>query len=399
MTLHGKDNPRALALAQLFSTCVEAMLLIHPSKEWDRAQRLLIAKVGIQQGRLLAWGAMLGICELDSSRDPRLDEPETHAKIEKALQDIIDRPVHTDRTTQFEKYGLKPPKKFIRTTEPALDAARLDAFREKLEILQQQRWEVRRGMSITITHWSIVDSDKFATYLALIREQVDFVIGLMGIEDGVNRAMKYDIKALGWHPVFERRKAASDMSKLRLIKDACAEDYPEYAAATQGALDYLDKEWKDSYQEAMERGTYGTGSEIPGAAAYTLAQSTPQKDGSKSQHTKRPGIFSILRPKSWRKGSRDEGRSQSVDDSTRSKSIAVANPPPSPPLTPERSKSISALSSRPAPEIETTAEQNAEKETAEPLSRVDTTKSTSGYANLGPITSMISRHDQWRNPI
>jgi hypothetical protein len=399
MTPLGKDNPSALAMAQLFSTCVEAMLLIHPSKEWDRAQRLLIAKVGIQQGRLLAWGAMVGICELDSSRDPRLDEPEIHAKIEKALQDIIDRPVHTDRATQFEKYGLKPPKKFARTTEPALDAARLDAFREKLEILQQQRWEVRRGMSITITHWSIVDSDKFIAYLALIREQVDFVIGLMGIEDRVNRAMKYDIKALGWHPVFERRKAASDMSKLRLIKDACADEYPEYAAATRGALDYLDKEWKDSYQEAMERGTYGTGSEIPGAAAHTLAQSSTLKEAYKPQHVKRPGLFSILKPKSWRRGSKDEGRSQSVDDSTRSKSIAVPNAPPSPPLTPMRSKSISVIPSRVVPEIETTIEENEAKEIAEPLSRVDTTKSTSGYANLGPITSMISRHDQWSTPI
>jgi hypothetical protein len=394
MTLHGKDNPGALALAQLFSTCVEAMLMIHPSKEWDREQRLLIAKLGIQQGRLLAWGDMLGICELDSSRDPRLDEPETRTKIEKALQDIVDRPAHTDRATQFEKYGLKPPKKFMGTTQPALDAARLDAFREKLEMLQQQRWEVRRGMSITISHWTIVDSEKFATYVALIRKQVDILIGLMDIEDRVNRAMKYDIKALGWHPVFQRSKAASDMTKLRLIKDACASEYPEYAAATQGALDYLDKEWKDSYQEAMERGTYNTGSEIPGAAAHLLAQSTQLKDAFKPHHPKRPGLFNILKPKSWRKASKDGGRSQSVDDSARPKSSAAVNPPPSPPLTPIRSKSISAL-----PTARDFAEKKAEELNDESLARVETAKSVSGYTNLGPITSMISRHDQWRNPI
>jgi hypothetical protein len=395
MTLHGKDNPGALALAQLFSTCVEAMLLIHPSHEWERAQRLLIAKLGIQQGRLLAWGAMVGICELDNSRDPRLDEPETRTKVEKALQDIVDRPAHTDRATQFEKYGLKPPKKFMMTTEPALDAARLDAFREKLEILQEQRWEIRRGMSITMSHWAIVDSEKFAKYLALILEQVDFLIRLMDIEERVNRAVKYDIKALGWHPVFQRSKAASDMSKLRLIKDACASEYPDYAAATQGAIDYLDKEWKDSYQEAMERGTYNTGSEIPGAAAHMLAHSSQLKDAFKPHQGKRPGLLNILKPKSWRKSSKDQGRSQSVDDSVRAKSISAAtNPPPSPPLTPERSKSISAFPSRTE-----SAEEKTEEESGESLARVDTAKSTTGYTNLGPITSMISRHDQWRNPI
>jgi hypothetical protein len=394
MTLHGKDNPGALALAQLFSTCVEAMLLIHPSKEWDRDQRLLIAKLGIQQGRLLAWGGFMGICDLDKSRDPRLDEPETRTKIEKALQDIVDRPAHTDRATQYEKYGLKPPKKFMPTTERALDAARLDAFRQKLETLQEQRWEVRRGMSITMTHWSIVNSEKFATYLALIREQIDFLIHLTDMEDRVNRAVMYDIKALGWHPVFQRSKAASDMSKLRLIKDACSVEYPEYAAATQGALDYLDKEWKDSYQEAMERGTYNTGSEIPGAAAYTMAQSAQLKDASKPQQVKRPGILHLLKPKSWRKSSKDEGRSKSVDDSVLAKSPAAANPPPSPPLTRERSKSISAFPSTMDSEVE-----KAGEDTVDSLARVETAKSTSGYANLGPIASMISRHDQWHSPI
>jgi hypothetical protein len=393
MTPHGKENPGALALAQLFSTCVEAMLLIHPSKEWDRSQRLLIAKLGIQQGRLLAWGDMLGICELGSSRDSRLDEPETRAKIETALQDIIDRPIHTSRAAQFEKYGLKSPKKFFSSSESALDNARLDAFREKLETLQEQRWEVRRGMSITMSHWTIADSNKFSTYLTLIREQVDFLISLMDIEDKVNRAMKYDIKALGWHPVFQRQKAASDMSKLRLIKDACATEYPEYSAATLGALEYLDKEWKDSYQEAMERGTYNTGSEVPGAAAYVLAQSSQLKDAYKTPRTKRPGLLNILKPKSWRKGSKDEGRSQSVDDSTRSLSLATANPPPSPPLTPERSKSIAAI-----PYRTDWGGEKADEEKGEALQKVDTAKSSSG-PDLGPITSMISRHDQWRDPI
>lgn len=178
------------------------MLLIHPGKEWDREQRLLIAKLGIQQGRLLAWGDMLGICEVGNGRDSRLDEPDIRDKIEKSLQSIIDRPVHTDRATQFELYGLKPPKRFLNSSQPALDTARLEAFREKLETLQEQRWEVRRGMSITISHWTIADSEKFKTYLNLIRVQVDILIALVGIEDRVDRAMKYDIKALGWQSVF-----------------------------------------------------------------------------------------------------------------------------------------------------------------------------------------------------
>lgn len=184
------------------------------------------------------------------------------------------------------------------------------------------------------------------------------------------------------------------MSKLRLIKEACATDYPEYSAATQGALDYLDKEWKDSYQEAMERGTYKGSTEIPGAAAYALAQSKLLQDAYKPSKVKRPGILSILKPKSWRKGSKDEGGPKSVDDGeARSASFAAGSDPLTPPQSPERSKSIAVMTTKPdavkAPVVETENE----------LAQVETAKSATGQAALVPITSMISRHDQWRTPI
>ncbi|KAF2424464.1 hypothetical protein EJ08DRAFT_652336 [Tothia fuscella] len=397
MTPPSKDNAGALSLAHLFSTCVECLLLIHPGKEWDRDQRLQIAKLGIQQGRLLAWGDMLGVCEVGEGRDPRLDDPGTRNTIEKSLQNIIDRPAHLDRATQFEKYGLKSPRKFLTSSQTALDTARLEAFREKIEILQHQRWEVRRGMSITINHWIIADTQKFQIYLSLIREQVDFLIGLVDIEDRVNRAMKHDIRALGWHPIFTKPKASADMSKLRLIAEACATDYPEYAAATQGALAYLDKEWADSYREAMQKGSSDTSSEIPGAAAYVLGQSTSVKNAYKPVQVIRPGLFSILKPKSWRKSSKDLGRSNSVDGS-KGRSMSVAAPASSgqltPPMSPERSKSIAVMSNRPELEVV-----KADEDMENRLSQVETATSLGDKTDFQPVTSMISRHDQWQNPV
>ena len=92
--------------------------------------------------------------------------------LEKALQDIIDRPADLDRVSQFEKFGLKPPKHFRATSQPALDTARIESFRERLEIMQKQRWEVRRGMSVTISHWSVVDLKKFNAFLDLIKQKI-----------------------------------------------------------------------------------------------------------------------------------------------------------------------------------------------------------------------------------
>ncbi|QDS69348.1 hypothetical protein FKW77_003820 [Venturia effusa] len=409
-----KDHPEALSLAQLFSTCVECFGLIHPGKEWDQVQRGQIAKLGIQQGRLIAWGDMVGITELGPSRDARLEDKEIRATIEQALQDIIDRPADLGRASQFENYGLKPPTKYHSAYQPALDTARLESFRAKLEMLQEQRWEVRRGMSITISHWVIKNTDKFETFLSMIKEKVDFLIGLMGVEDKVDRALVLDIKALGWHPIFDKGRAAADISKLRLIKWTCEHDYPTYAAATEHALEYLDKQWKESAQETRKA---HRGSEIPGAAAKMAAEerraAMSQKTAANipAHKTKKPSLFGMLRPKSWRKSSKNNISPPKLDEEEKGRSMSYAPPGDvlTPPLSPdpERSKSVSHV---PTKDLEAIAKDFAteskipaaapQKSTAddELLSRVETALSLNEQKTLEPIASMISRHDQWKSP-
>jgi len=223
---------------------------------------------------------------------------------------------------------------------------------------------------------------------------VDFLVSLMGIQDKVDRALALDIKALGWHPIFDKARASADMSKLRLIKEACEVDYPTYAAATQHALDYLDKEWKDSYQEAIERGTYSNhdqGSEIPGAASKLLAlQAKLAKEAQTAPHSKTPSLFGLLKPKSWRKGSKTNIQvpttpTKEEPDKGRSQSYAQPSDLLTPPMSPERSKSIAVPMAQPSED--------------DSLSRVETAKSLTDQKSLEPIKSMISRHDYWKNPI
>jgi hypothetical protein len=340
---------------------------------------------------------MVGLLDVSDLRDPRLTNPEIRTTIEQALQDVIDRPAHTDRETQFEEFGLKPPKKFSRASQPALDTARIESFRERLEILQHQRWEIKRGMSITISHWIIQDLGKFKGFLAMVKEKIDFLIGLMDVGSKVDTALRYDIKALGWHPVFDRMRASYDMAKLRIIQEACKDDYPTYVEAAQVALEYLNKEYKDNYQEIRE-GT-PTSTEIPGAAAYMIAQSRQLASayGKKPKNEKTPSntpiFLKMFRPKSWRKGSKD----LSVDDGdakgrSMSHTPTTSTNPLTPPLTPERSKSIAApMTSVPdAARQERKSEDNAMARTATVESAIGTT--------AAPIVSMISRYDYWKSP-
>ncbi|KAF2104606.1 hypothetical protein NA57DRAFT_70812 [Rhizodiscina lignyota] len=390
-----QTSSKQLTLANLFSTCVECFGLVHGDKNWSRTEHLELTKLGIQQGRLLAWGDVVGICEADEQRDARLDEPDTRDKVEAALQAIIDRPAHTDRVTQFEQYGLKPPKKFSPGFEPALDFNRLEAFREKLYYMRERikKGEPRRGKSATMVHWQIVDALKFQDFVKLIRDNVDVLVELMGVRERVDMAMRHDIRAFGWHPVFERARASRDMSKLKMIRDVCKDEYPGYATAAEIALAQLDKEWNDNYEAVMER--QATTSEIPFAASKLIAKSTESKD-----HDKRGSWFSHLKPKAWRKNSKHHLEVQSPateggteGDPQRSKSLGHhEEDDDDDPLTHARSKSISVMPMSAAePPKESVIEESKEQDQ---LSRVDTAKSIAKM-NLEPVTSMISRHDQW----
>lgn len=268
--------PGVMALANLFSNTVEAFGLIRASQRWEREEQLLLARLGVQQARLLIWGDILGVSSPPASvtnravpkhpsaaypdlseptfftpRDARLDEPETRTQIEDALSSIVDRSAHTTRDEMMEKFGLKPPKRFTPDTQPALDTTRLEAFREKYELLKEvaesyARINSRRTNSIVMQTWTISDRGKFASFIRLTQEKIDSLVEGMSIGDRVDRAMRMDIRNFGWHLTADRARVAQDVSKLKLIQDACRDDYPQYIVATQQALDNISREAREN---------------------------------------------------------------------------------------------------------------------------------------------------------
>ncbi|TKA27149.1 hypothetical protein B0A50_04486 [Salinomyces thailandicus] len=266
----------AIALANLFSNCVEAFGLIHPLQKWDRPERLLLARLGIQQARLLIWGDVVGIYSppktvtdravpkhpsaaypdlkeptFFSARDARLDDPRVRTEVENALGSIVDRGSAHTREEMMEKFGLKPPKRLIAEYQAALDTARLEHFRERYELLQEvaedyAHLNTRRNNSITHTSWQIADQDRFASFIALTQQQIDFLIHSLGVKDDVDRGMRMDIKAFGWHLTQDRMRVALDVSKLQLMQEACQAEYPEYLGAIQQALDNIEREKREN---------------------------------------------------------------------------------------------------------------------------------------------------------
>jgi hypothetical protein len=313
-----------LTLADLFSDSVECFGMIHGRRKiWDRPQELILTRLGIQQARLLVWGDIVGICHLAQGRDPSLDESDTRSKVEALLKGIVAMYKPADEKSYQIVYGLKATKKSLNDLEPALDFTRMEAFRERFGLLSATSHSPR----ITGSHWIIQDVYRMAGFIPKIQTLVDSLISLFDVENRVSQAIKSDIHALGWHPVFERAKAASDGQKLQLIKAVCRDIYPAYAAAAEVALAYLNKEWNYDYQEAVARtearikattlsrssstdSTKKAREEAKRAEALAMNQVLATQQAKETAHvnptpstkTKRSSIFGSLRPKSWRRG-------------------------------------------------------------------------------------------------
>jgi hypothetical protein len=342
-TMGSKKRATALKFATLYRDCVESFGLIHQGKkDWDRPQHLLLVKIGIQQAKLLAWSQIIGVCELGECRDPRLDDTHLFEQIDIIIKGMLDRLIHVDHGIQLATYGLKPSKKANESLEPALDSTRLESFREQYMLLPESIY----ASWSKATHWAISDNGKFSTLIADTHASVDRLVQLMGIESRVDQCLKQDIKAMGWHPVFDRTRAASDGSKLRLIKDSCHDEYPIYAAATELPLSYLNTQWTDSYQESMMLRYPASNPYRSQLDKFTRAEG---KDGKKSiaadtsaQKPSLSGMFSKLRSHSWHK--RHSGPAINIDPPRANSALhATREDDLEETLTPERSKSEGAI--------------------------------------------------------
>jgi hypothetical protein len=417
---------KVFSLATQFSTCVEAFNRIHPSKDNDHAQKVALAKLGLQQSRLLIFGDAVGISAPPATiarhmipshpgtttpdphrpvnfgvRDSRLDDDEVHEKVRVALNEIGGRPAHLSRDELMEKYGLKSPKRFSMVEYPVLDTNRMAAFREKYALLQDLvrqsgvRASIKRSTSMTTNNWTVKDATKFGQYAKNVRIEVDALIELFGVGDQIDRGTRSDIRCMAWHPEATGPIVQQDWEKLRLIREACEVDYPQYIEVADSALQYLTEELRGT-SLANKRAALGIPSAgipvaadarrksdfeirahtevkpaaVEGKTALQIAAEgalirpkisrNPSRNPSQNKGDKRPGWLSAFKFKSWAKSNKvEKERSKSTpgpdeQDPPRSFSEVkiisqLAEEEEFLGLEPVRSKSLSAIPDAPAP--------------------------------------------------
>ncbi|KAK5107901.1 hypothetical protein LTR62_000561 [Meristemomyces frigidus] len=419
----------ALALANVFSNCVEAFGLIHPAHKWEKEEQLLLSRLGIQQARLLIWGDVVGVSSppktvtdravpkhpsaaypdlteptFFGARDVRLDQPEFRTRVENALGAIVDRQAGSSRDEMMERYGLRPPKRFTALREPALDVQRLEGFRERYELLQEvgetfANLGTRRTNSIVASSWTIADNHRFANFIKLTTEKIDEMIKLMGVQENVDRGMRVDIKSLGWHLTSDKQRLASDTSKLRLLKEVCLADYPQYVGACDTALDNINRE---NREHGVVVPVPAFTPAVPSRSSHGLPKSSHAHTSGENDKHKRPGILGMFKafgksrdkvPSSKRRNSASVEPLRSLSDAGPTTYYPEIHNPADEDggsLEPVRSKSVGDILDTPGVEeihlqnrLQQMRTQDDEVLPKVPLVQTDT------------VGSVISRHDQY----
>jgi hypothetical protein len=295
----------------------------------------------------------------------------------------------------------------------------MEAFREKYGLLNDlvrqsgARANIKRSMSMTTTHWTVKDTKKFDEFVKAVRVEIDGLINLLGVNEHVDRGMKSDIRSMAWHPELSGPIVQQDWEKLRLIRDACEVDYPQYIEVADRALLYLREELRE-----MSLATHRAALGMPtgGAAgarrksdyelrAHPEAMQTPKQDSTgpeektaiqlaaenvlnppkptrrpsnskknsyNSQKEKRPGWLNAFKFKSWSKSHKHEkSRSNSFsEDPVRSLSVPeneVLDPSAKDDgfhgLEPVRSKSVGEIPNGPALDLDSKVENMSIRDT------------------------------------
>jgi Prion-inhibition and propagation len=109
----------AVALASLFSLCVQCFDLVDVASNLGLDYEILLVKLSIEKRRLMIWGEAVGILRPDEDRDLLLDDPETRALVERILMNI--QKLFHDADALRSKYGLEKASE-----KPAIQTATVE---------------------------------------------------------------------------------------------------------------------------------------------------------------------------------------------------------------------------------------------------------------------------------
>ena len=206
-----------VALATLFSTCLECFKYFQTAKSFINDHELLLLKLDCQKERLLTWGDIVGISKtIAEGRDPELDSPKSKL-IMRCLTSIASLLSDTEKLQK--EYGVEGTTASFATDNypDYITSNRMDQFRKSYLRLAPSQSRQKQPNILSKTKWAIHHKSKFETLISHIKEIVTNLHDIL------------PVPAQSQEKMVHKDIASLSLSRLRQVQKACEGVYQTWS--------------------------------------------------------------------------------------------------------------------------------------------------------------------------
>ena len=211
-----------VALASLFSTCIECFDYIHAGRSFSEDFEILLAKLDVEKARLLIWSDTVGLVKSSSDgRATELEDPLVSGQIGRCLLNV--KSLLTNSDELVSRYGLKKDaatglqtrkRALVSFNSMSLFRASYARFRVSVKDHQQ-----RTGFG-RLTRWAIHDREKFDKLLDNLTYFIDALTKLVPERQASQDVLfRTDLETL------------PDIPTLKLLEKACEPAHQAWSKA------------------------------------------------------------------------------------------------------------------------------------------------------------------------
>lgn len=209
-----------IGIAALFTACIQCFEYFKAATTLREDFEILLLKLELEQERLLIWGENLGIGGQDWSEEQMFKGDSKRQNLSRRCLNTI-KTLLQDAETLKITYGLQ------------LVTGTTNAGTQSISSNALKRLRVRLGRSsnglgmLYKTRWAIHDASKFQKLINHVRDLVDGLMGdVLGSQGSHDEKVQNDIASM-----------ADNISKLRLVSEACSDVYPNWSDIASRAID------------------------------------------------------------------------------------------------------------------------------------------------------------------
>ncbi|KAK0514518.1 hypothetical protein JMJ35_003135 [Cladonia borealis] len=221
----------AIALASLFTECIECLDLIELARSSEKGLKTQVCKLSIIKRQFMVWGESIGLLSPDEGRDDVLDQVKGRKEIEDVLQQISI--LLQDAEKLKTQYGIELDSTDDRQSHCIeVSRSRRDIFKQNpiVGFISRLAAHQRRSTILTKTRWAIRDSKKFE---GLVKDLDWFVTKLLAIDVSLETHIRQEMATR------EEVESIVDLSTLTIMEQTCRGPTRSWATAARIHSEYL----------------------------------------------------------------------------------------------------------------------------------------------------------------